>query len=501
MKRVFALVLALMMLFGIMLMSACKDTTDSDTTATTTTQSSDNDSITTTTSVDGASDASSTSGKTSSTTTSTTKKTGLNIVYQVPDDPNVVFPNKWTATKNKSDIPSNLKQNVKSGEILYLTNTKLTDDEYAEISATFKKLTGKDLKLNYKIVDWSSLTSTLQTMVMAQNAPDVYRAYNGVAVFLRNKGLMRNTNDYINMNDAVWKDWQDESRYMFYDNKLTGVATDTKIAYGFSYDKRLLGGLEDPWSLYKKGQWTIDKWMEYAEKLTKKTGNTTSQQGVACTTTCVLRMGLAMGEDIVVINEDGSYKNNLKSSTWTRYAGYARRLEDMGTMGGSSTTIGAGYGSGGCVLQESYWYANSTYDSLIKLKKANQVGWVPLPKDSKADKYYHQAETSFWMMPENSNNPWGAAAYIYAVRYQQDNRNATYANKEKQRYIDAGYTAEEYEYFTNGIFKDVTPIWCNWQNMPNFNYTDLMDCNKESWSTIVARANPKLESALSLLNK
>ncbi len=433
--------------------------------------------------------------------TATSSKSKGNIVYKLPTDKKTIFPNNWTATKNKADIPTNLKANVKSGKVSILTSGKMSDAEKEELSATYLKLTGKKLELTEKVVDWLSLTTNLQTMVMAKNAPDLFYIYNGSAMFLRNKGLTRNTNEYINMNDAVWKDMQDMSKYMFYDNKLTGVAVDQKIAMGFSYDKRQLGSLTDPWELYKKGEWTVDKFMEYVEKLTKRSGNNTSRYGVSMTSVGVLRMGLAMGEDIVTVKEDGSYGNNLKSTTWTRYAGYARKINDLGSMD-PYTITDSGFGEGRCVFKESWWYAIAVGDAkTIALKKAGQVGWVPTPKDSRAKKYYHLVESNFYMLPANSNNPWGGAAYIYALRYQAENRDAKYANADKQRYLDAGYTAEEYEYFTNGIYKDITPIYCNWQNMPNFNYNDLQSCSTESWSTIVARANPKLETALAAQNR
>ncbi len=320
--------------------------------------------------------AGNTTRRTTARTTKRTNQSGGDLIYTIPEDKNEIFPSNWTPTSKVTDIPANLKANVKSGKVNILTAAKMSEDERTEVSATFKKLTGQNLELTETVVDWLSLSSTLQTMVMAKNAPDVFYIYNGVAHYLRNKGLTRNINDYINMNDAVWKSQQDLSKVMYYDKKLTGAVVDTSLAgNGFSYDKRYLDGLTDPYTLYQQGKWDINTFMEYAEELTKRSGNTTTRYGVSCTTACILRMGLAMGKDIVEINDDGSYSSNLNSNVWTRYAGYARRINDFGSID-PYTVTDSKFGTGRVVLKESAWYANSLNENTIALKKAGQVGWV-----------------------------------------------------------------------------------------------------------------------------
>lgn len=441
------------------------------------------------------------SGNNSGSTTSGKTDISKKPVYKLPSKTEDIFPNKWTATKNLTDIPTNIKGNIKNGKIHYLSSSKLTDDNMKEISAYFKKLTGKDLEIKYTIVDWLELTNQLQTMVLANKAPDYFSIANSVGVWLRNKGLSRNINDYINMNDAIWKDAQEDSANLFYNDILTSVAAIPNIAFGYSYDKTMIkaAGLEDPFELYKKGKWDINTFMKYAEKLTKKNSSgVTTVYGVSTTSTSLLQMGVNNGKDLVLVNKDGTYSSNLNSPVWSRYAGYAKKIQEFGSMD-PLTLNDNGFTKGRCVLAQSYWYANALNHA--DLKKAGKVGWVPYPKDPAADAYYHIGETEYAILPINSDNPWGGAAFLYALRMQKFARDPEYVQKEKQYYLDRGYTAEEYEYFTTGIYKDLKLVHCNWTMMPNFSYMDLMTCDTESWAVIKERVRSKLDSAIAIQNR
>ncbi len=465
----------------------------------------------TTTASSGVTGGSTASGSQSA--SSGTKASGKTAATTVKKPGGTNIPNtdaeKWGTEKGLTStkkVPDWMKQ-IPNGNLVILGSSKLNEETLENNKTLFKALTGKELKLEEKIVEWNSLRSQLQTMVLSGQGPDLFSIYNGVGIYLRNKGLTRNIKDYINMNDAAWEAMKEPSEVMFFNGELTGVtATDPLITGGVIYNKTLINqaGLEDPWELYEKKQWNITKFLEYVEELTVDQNHDNKPEvfGVSMAPEALFQMAVSSGEDLVKFNADGTVSNNIRSATFTRWAGYARQIEQMGSYDTESWTAEQRFVQGKIAMMagKNIWNMFASND-LIQMKKQDRIGWVPHPMDVNAKTYYHSAEQTIWFMPKNSKNPQGAAAYIYMQRYGALNPSAATIEKEKNKYVNEyGWTAEEYE-FQRNMGKSFTPITFNWIHLPDFEYTSLWNVFTEDWSQLVEKVNPSLQSALDAQNK
>lgn len=434
----------------------------------------------------------------------TTSSTGTNTNFVQGTDAQ-----KWGTEKGLTStkkVPDWMKS-IPNGKLLSLGSSKMDAETLEYQKTVFKALTGKELDIEEKIVEWNSLRSQLQMMVLSGQGPDIFSIYNGVGIYLRNKGLTRNIKEYINMNDAAWEDMKSLSEVMLYKGELTGVTTsDPLITGGIIYNKTLIkqAGLDDPWDLYEQKKWDITKFLEYVEELTVDQNHDNKPEvfGVSMSPESLFRFALSSGEDLVKFNADGTVSNNIRSATFTRWASYARRIEKAGSYDTESWTAGQRFIQGKVAMMggQNIWNMFSSKD-MIQMKKQDKIGWVPQPMDVNAKIYYHSAEQTIRFLPKNSKNPKGAAAYLYMMRYDQLNPSSAKIQKEKTKYINEyGWTAEEYE-FQRHFSDHFTPITFNWIHLPDFKYTSLWNVFTEDWSKLVEEVNPSLQAAINNQNK
>lgn len=415
---------------------------------------------------------------------------------------------KWGTEKGLTStkkVPDWMRK-IPSGKIVSLGSSKIKEDDLEYNKVVFKALTGKDLDLDQKIVEWNSLRTTLQTMVLSNNAPDIFGIYNGVGIYLRNKGLTRDIRDYINMNDAAWEDMKLYSEPLFYNGELTGVAKSTPlITGGFIYNKTLISqaGLDDPWELYKQNKWDINTFLTYVEELTvdKNHDGVAEVYGVSMAPETLFKMALSSGEDLVKLNSNGTFSNNLRSSTFTRWASYAARIKQLGSYDTESWTRGQRFLTNGVAMMGNNIWDMTVSKEMIAMKKQGKIGWVPHPRDNNSKKYYHSAEITYSFLPKNSKNPQGGAAYYYTQRYSGLNPNPVQEKKTKDKYINEyGWTLEEYE-FQKDMGKKFIATSFNWMHIPDFSYNSLWKVFTDDWANVVEEVYPTLDSALKAQNK
>jgi len=85
------------------------------------------------------------------------------------------------------------------------------------------------------------------------------------------KGLIEPVDQWLDMNDPKYNNWMKAGGS--YNGKQYGLYDGAPSPYGFFYNKTLIDqmGLEDPYKLYKEGNWTWDKFREYLKAATKDT--------------------------------------------------------------------------------------------------------------------------------------------------------------------------------------------------------------------------------------
>lgn len=169
--------------------------------------------------------------------------------------------------------------------------------------------------------------------------------------------------------------------------------------------------LEDPYELYKKGEWTFDKFEEYCRKLTK-----TDASGAISTYGCQLPAAAwiqyfvnANGGSLGRIDGDGKWKQTLSDSKTVNAYNYIYKWMytdkcvyiPSGTWGTSFQNLWDGTTAmalGSCAAAS---------DSYLKQKDEGGMGVVPMPKGPDAD----DSDVLFAT---------GGFAYVIPVAYQKD---------------------------------------------------------------------------------
>lgn len=430
-------------------------------------------------------------------TKTSTKKPSAGVLNNTTASEKELFPSKWTPTKSVSELPTIYKEKGASGTISYLGSEKISDETFKKYAKYFKEMTGKDLDVKYTLTSWGNVPTQLQTMVYAKKSPDyVMPLYQGVTVYLRNKGLLRNINDFINLNDAAFLPVRDYNGIMFYEGEMKAVGLNYPSLVGnLIYNKNMIraAGLADPWELFKKGEWTSDKLFgEYLEKLTVVKNGVTQVYGVSMMHSNVMFLGIsgAKGNDIVKINSKGRFVNNLDDPAWARYAGYCKKMGDMKAYDPL------------CVTQNNVVngtaaigiYHNPEDPAEVKMKKAGNLGYVPYPRDPSDTKHYLYMELGYAMLPINSSNPWGGAALAYAARLENE---ATFTDTEARvkKFLDYGYPQDEAEFRAYGYTKHPA-AFTFWDNMADFNYSSLSEIIGTDWAVVKEKVSPILDRAL-----
>ena len=397
-----------------------------------------------------------------------------------------------------------------------LKNTKITflasigiNDTVKETLATFKQVTGKALEIEYDVVDWQTMSKTLATRVMSDKAPDMVQWGSETVPFLIQQNYFEPIADYINMNDGLWTDTKETNLLGFAkDGKQYAIATDN-MSYlrGFIYNKDMMeeADLPDPLTLYKQGKWNWDTFYDAVKELTVDS----NKDGVpevygASISNWGFGMFLATtGKDIVTFNADGTITDNLGDPNFQRCADYIKKLGDLKLH--PETWNYADQFSKGKIAMVLDFAESAVNKALLPMKKAGKLGFVPMPKDPQANKYYIPGQTVYTMIPKGAKNPQGTAAYLYFLRYLDKNPNPALEKKNKNIYInDWGWTEEEYNMFAKrNIDKNHTYINPAGERVPDFSkqqqYWSLPWTY--SWSQVLGQIRPSFKAAIDKYNK
>ena len=281
----------------------------------------------------------------------------------------------------------------------------------------FEEETG--IKVKWVTGSYESYATDIAAMVTANEAPDIVRLRDTDFSMLKLLTPLDEV-DY----DFTDKAWNQDIMYEYQVNgKQYAVALDDTpyvnplIMY---YNRSLISkyNLEDPYELWKKGEWTWDKCMEMCETFLDAAG--TNFNGLS------LYMGAdyasSLGTSFFSYEpETSQYVSHMSDTAlvkgWQFVADNARRGLIM-TNVYQTTFLEKGLllfcnvGSIG---------ARTTHNYFVEMKENGELGTVPVPSVEGQDTYYqYLTELEAYGIPQGAKNPEGAA---YFLRYYLDAAN------------------------------------------------------------------------------
>ena len=318
----------------------------------------------------------------------------------------------------KAQMPKNLKKTI----VVYDWNPAGHTTGAPEALTKFKKETGITVK--WVVGNYDDYITKLTAMVTsgAGKGPDAFRMRDPNVAMLKNAKSLDELN--YNFNDSAWNDTL-MNIYQVNGKRYGMIVKDTpywlpEVQY---YNKTLIAKyrLEDPYAVWKKGQWTFEKMKEICLTFMDKAENDR-----------YFAWGLAEGNDY----------NRAQNATYIDYdpakSQYVTHMDDARLVKGWQFTAEAvqdgwcsdtvwdvnGFNNGNLLfIDNSLICARTTNNYFTALKGNKSLGTVPMPTPegvNPKDPYTVLSENQAYAVAKNAANPEAAP---YFVRFFMDCAN------------------------------------------------------------------------------
>ncbi len=314
----------------------------------------------------------------------------------------------------RDEVIAKMPANLKNTKIVYFYWHNPHERMEGSALKEFQQKTG--IELVYEESSANAFYDELTARVTAGNSPDMVR--NRFTSVYALAGLQPVENSGFDFSDPEW-DRSIMSAYTV-NGKCYGInirnsaILDVRVMY---YNRRALkatSGLEDPYELWKKGEWTWDKFWEMCEAFVASKRGASGYYGAAFEYQNAY--AATRSKDYIYFDATtNKYVNNMKDpdiiTAWT----ITKEKYDQGILVfGDRLTD---FDEGKILFFSSGPFSCRTLDPRQKvLKVKKNLGTVPMPTDE-TTKYTQLYEVTAFGIPMGAKN---AAAVPYLVRYITD---------------------------------------------------------------------------------
>ena len=271
------------------------------------------------------------------------------------------------------------------------------------------------------------------------------------------KNLFQPLDDYIDFNDELWSGTKELADKLAINGNHYAVPAGITNPVCLIYSRKMMKDekFDDPYELYKKGEWTYDKMLEMMESFVD---GGDSRYGCAG---AWIGQGIMQSTGQPFVNYDGTkFTNNMDSKELSEAGKIIDKVSD---------------------LYDDSWYSRfPTDESLLflgiapwALAESNaenpdaDLFMVPFPKASGQDEYYMSADISAKMLAANSDKGEAVAAYIKCERIAATEEKYTAAAKKQalepvkdfDGTVTKTLTEEQYDFWQEMInCENITPV-------------------------------------------
>lgn len=325
--------------------------------------------------------------------------------------------------------------------------------------------------ISYVHVAYGDRYDSLGKMVASGDSPDVmqFEICNfPLGVY---KSMYQPIDGIIDTYAPEWADTREIMDKFMWNGKNYCAITEVNTSYLWFYRRSVAeeAGLEDPYELYKKGEWTWDKFLEMADKF-QQTGDTSqlSDGGgkyiingygnfIASTFLCTTGVPL-VGYD------NGLLKSNLFDSNIERGMNVLETLckEEYRYPGEKNgwSPMEKEWAAGNILfMTNGTWFYSETAQKYMRKNKWDEddIFFVPVPKDPNADAYYQEMKVDPYMFIQGSDNVDGFKALVSCQLYASKDPEVKAAQREKDK-RDSYWTDEQLDFIDelkSGVFSPV----------------------------------------------
>ena len=278
--------------------------------------------------------------------------------------------------------------------------------------------------------EWSQRFDGLANLVLAGTAPDFYPGYAESFPTYYLKGVFQSVDDYVDYDDPLWAGTKEFAEKFFtIGSHKYMIVTDVTFNCVCAYNRRVMDewGFDDPAELYYNNEWTWDVFYEMCMEFSDPDEDRYALDGWACGPSFITSSGTTI---VSLDAEQGKFVSNLDDPRLERAANVLYDLSknrcsypiwDHGwsTRGNE----GAGIKEGLCLFWlRGAWTFTGPVDEISNIwgdVEAGELMFCPIPRDHNGDgNYYIDTIPSGYSLVSGAENPEGVALLAACERFK-----------------------------------------------------------------------------------
>ena len=319
-----------------------------------------------------------------------------------------------------------------------------------------------DCVFHFTNVSYHERYDKLGQMVSSGDSPDIFPFEIGYFPLSAYKGMFQSIDGIVDTYAEEWADTREDMDKFMWGGKNYCAIPKISVDEVYWYRRSVIqeNGLEDPYELYKAGNWTWDKFLEMADAFQQTGENKFVIDGWSVSEKLLATTGTPL---VGIV--DGKLVSNLNTAAVERGMGIAETLctqnyryprhelnnwniNYVAWANGDTLFFGEG----------TYFWNERGYKFAKKFEwDADDVFFVPVPRDPSSDTYYQSMKQDSYMLCAGSNNTEGFAAWIECVLAAAKDPEVIKASREQNK-TDYNWTDEMLD-FVEELEKDMVAVW------------------------------------------
>lgn len=271
--------------------------------------------------------------------------------------------------------------------ITFLSHWTPTTADSVHMVNYMKKYGGPQIK--FITAPYSECRTKLQSLVLSENSPDVYKIIEGDTTGIMRQGIFTDLTELIDWDSKNWETLKPYLDIVSYNGKIL-IAPEFNTNYFIWFNRSIFleTGIEDPLSLYKKNEWTIDRFDSICKKLTVRSNGETHMYGFGYDHTWMRQVFAFFDAQLTTISGD-HYVNTVNSSNVSDAVDYLDKMINVSKVTCPRENILAYFASGKLAM---LWYGNwlSMTSPFDDMNLSGVIDFVPAPLKNSSDKIPRQ---------------------------------------------------------------------------------------------------------------
>ena len=297
-------------------------------------------------------------------------------------------------------------------------------------------------KIEWITTTWNSRYSDLSTKVLGGEGVDFFPCDTAALPKGVISGMFQPVDDYIDLSDPLWDGVKDAMEKYNFNGKHYEIVTSVSAEQVVVYNKQTIeeNGLDDPWELYKDGNWNWDTFKEMLTAYVDPEAERYGLDGYWAEKALFLSAGVPSVESV-----EGNLKVNLSDETVEKAQNYLYDLWQSGLVINREVfewqEQPAFMGDGRELFYIiGAWAVNTAPDAWSTKIPPENLGIAPVPSP-KGSKPYQSATLDGWVICKGAANPEGVNIFSLCNRLANTNDEAIAIGDEKLK-ADAGWSDE-----------------------------------------------------------